>query len=159
MEQIKLMFDKIVTDNDFANEMQPLIEKGDVAAILAAAEKNGFSITDADWLEYNKWVEHLSVKTGFGEELNEESLEDVAGGEEAFNPKRGKGARTDPWISQCWFFASGSPEFKDGRLRKYCRQYACVFLGNKESGWGYYQCKCWGTELCKGNWHVEAGCV
>ena len=153
MEQIKLMLEKIETDKDFATEMQPLLEKKDVAAILAAAEKNGFNITVDDWQEYGKWVESLDTKNDAKKELSEEEMEAVAAGD------KGAGATPfNPIKSDCWFIPSGNSEFRDGMSRKACNAYACVAYCAGSKGFGWYRCMCRGwKDNCVNCWHRTEG--
>jgi len=159
MEQIKLMFEKIETDKEFAEEMQAPIEEGDTEAIIVAAEKNGFNITEADWQEYTKWLESMSDKIDSIIDLSEEALEDVAGGY-----PNGDGSQSRPWRSTyCWFEGPGGSEFRDGMSRKYCKAWQCkawlsklTAPGGKD---GYYMCRCWGTDKCVGCWHDDSGCI
>jgi len=147
MENIKILLDKMDTDKSFADEMLPLIEKNDAAEIVALAKKNGINITEDDWQEYVKWAESLAAKNKTSKELNEEELEEVAGG----NPEEYRS-------KDCWFYASGSAEYKHGMWRKRCRQFSCSARVKGESGWGRYTCRCWGTNKCTDYWHYDAGC-
>jgi len=153
MEQIKILIEKIETDKGFAEEIQPLLENNNVAAIIAAAEKKDIKITEAEWQKYSKWLESISEKNSTKEELGEEELAEVAGGGgKLFDPD-------NPIISrQCWASMPGGSEYRDGMWRKYCKQFVCKAFSDGPEGARWYQCKCWGTDKCKSAWHYDAGC-
>jgi len=83
-------------------------------------------------------------------ELNEESLKEVAGG--------GDGRPSDPQTSGCWFHAVGEAVYRDGARRKKCNQFSCRTLSSVGDYYSWYICKCHGTDLCINSWHYEAGC-
>ena len=151
MEQIKLMLEKMGNDETFGKKMQSIISKGDTAAIINAAEEGDFSITEAIWQKFLTTSAELSKQSV--EKLSESELEKVSGGSDAdvMGVTRSK---------DCFFYGSGNPEMRDGAMRKYCRQFACVMLfslpGERNLKW--WRCRCWGTDKCVDNWHYEAGC-
>ena len=151
MEQIKAMIAEMSTDEVFAGKMTALMEAGNVPAIIAAAGKKGFAFTEADWQEYSNWNEGLSGEKQ-SKELSPDELNGISGG----GLFSGEGSRWEPYVLNCWFHESGAAEMRDGYMRKRCNQYACV--AQKFSSPTWYQCKCWGTDKCKGNWHYAEGC-
>ena len=149
MEQINKMFYHFEEDSEFAAQMQALIKTSDVPAIIAAAAEKGFVFTEAEWREYAEWMEN-TVNTGGAQPLCETELDAVTGGVD------GKGSIGDPIRAKCWFHAASPPELKNGALRKRCNQFACKAYVVEMGSW--YMCKCWGTDRCIGNWHIEEGC-
>jgi len=141
MEQIKLMLDKLATDSALAAELQTLAKNEDAAAIVAFAKENGFDFSEDDWQEFTKWSKSVVGTV----ELNEEELEDVAGG--------GNGSIANPHTSnECWWEWSSNPLYSDKEKdgRRYCGKVSCIGIAGF---FEFYRCKCWGTEKCKDGWH------
>ena len=145
MEQIKLMLDKLAADSALAAELQTLVKKEDTAAIVAFAKENGFDFSEADWREFTKWSESVVGTV----ELNEDELDDVAGGSGT------NGTINNPHISkECWFQLSSNPLYsgREENGRRYCGKVACMGIAGFLE---WHACKCWGTKKCKDRWHLS----
>ena len=77
-EQLKALLAKLKEDAGLKEKFQGA---GDLDAAVAMAKEAGFDVSKADWLKYQ-------AKPDLGElrELNDEELEEVAGGFPGYNP-------------------------------------------------------------------------
>ena len=119
MEQIKLFLENAQSDNELAAKLEEMrVNDAGVEEIVALAAEYGFTITKEEFEQSPK----------VSGEINEEQLEDIAGG------------RTNG--SNCWFKSHGTEN--NGR-------YGCSNMGVCR----FYKdrCKCFGMETCDNGKH------
>jgi len=142
MEEIKKLLELIENDSMFADEIMPLMKDANEPAIIAAAKKKGLEITEADWKAFTLWQDSLPVSNESAQPLNEEELENVAGG--SMRTKK----------SYCWFKAASEPEFRNGEMRRRCKALSCRSL--KIDPPAVIECWCHETRACADGWHSNA---
>ena len=149
MEQIKAMLETMATEDAFAPMLRKLAKSGDLAAdVVALGARKGFHFTETDWQAYADWCDSIPTGQPARQPLSEEELESIAGGH---------GQLIEKMSPDCWFFASGDAEMRDGHSRKKCRQFCCCVIKILE-GTAYF-CRCHDTYKCIGTWHLAEGCV
>ena len=124
MEQLNAFIEKAKSDNELTEKLNTLGQKGagsDEYITLAAGY--GFTIT-AEELDEN--IKH--------KELNEEQLEEVAGG------------IAEVKSANCWFKPGGEKKVHNGHLWLKCSAWSC---------WSVIKtyCSCYGESQCKDGWH------
>jgi len=127
MEQLNAFMEKAKSDNELTEKLNTLAEKGAGAdEYIKIAAEYDFTITEDDFEKANK-----------ANELSEEQLEDVAGGDDG------------GWVrhSCCWFTPTGN-RTKDGNSTLVQCNSSCknLFTG--------YMCSCHGTYMCRNKWHT-----
>ena len=126
MEQLKAFFERIGADPELMAKIEALGEKvAQPDEIIAVAAEYGFIITANELEEFNKY-----------EELNDEELDEIAGGQESVGPIGG--IKRD---NKCWFTPTGKT--KPGLAE--CNSFCGLAIDKK--------CGCYGTSFCVDKWH------
>ena len=142
MGQLKAMLKSMETDSALFKEFGRLINADDDAAIMTLAKEKGFSITADDLQSYKEFVSEAVANENSKQQLGEEKLEDVTGG-------NGEEYGVNMDRTKCLGVLVGKVEFKNGEDRKKCNAWSCF-----APTWSkIYTCKCFKTTACIDNWH------